>query len=129
LSFSSYSDLEKVRFKFVIFQVVHTQVTQSATCRNSKTFNGELRRSISEISGRLGFPCGLCRGLVRDLRLIPAKFVPRWLTDEQEQFQFLAAKTELSYRKLLACHFASIVILLVSDNETAGMMASLPGCP
>jgi hypothetical protein len=62
-----------------------------------------------------------CKGL------IPAKFVPRWLTDEQEQRQFLAAKTELCY-PTLACHFASIVIFLVSDNETAAVRASLPEC-
>lgn len=49
---------------------------------------------------------------------ISAKFVPRWLTDELEQRQFLAAKTELSSPTL---RIWPVMFLLVLDNEIAAV--------
>ena len=57
------------------------------------------------------------------MQRISAKFVPRWLTDEREERQFLAAKTELCSLTLVARRIWPVVLLLVSDNETAAMTA------
>lgn len=102
-------------FPYTGHTVQHAEIAKLSTQNDEVTF----RRYL----GGFGFPCGFCRVLVRDVWLIPAKYVPLWLTYEQKQRQLLAAKTELCYSTFFACHFASIVILLVSDNETVAVRA------